>query len=328
MTRTVVFDETGGPEVLRIVDLELAAPGPEEVLVRVEAIGLNRAEALLRGGGYYYPAELPGSRLGYEAAGSVEAVGSAVTGFAVGDRVLRAAGGHMSTEGVYAERIVVPAATLLRLPAGTDAVTGAALWLAYSTAYGALVEQGNLRPGDTVLITAASSSVGVAAIQIANHLGAIPIAVTRTAAKREQLLKLGAAGVVVTEEEDLLERVRAVTGGRGAEIVFDSVAGPGLATVAQAVAPGGLLIVYGWLDQQPAPLPMNWGLRIIGYANLQTTGDPAVRRRVEHFLAAGLRAGTIAPVVDRVFDFEDIVEAHRYLESNAQVGKVLVTVRH
>ncbi|WP_327067265.1 zinc-dependent alcohol dehydrogenase family protein [Kitasatospora sp. NBC_01250] len=328
MAKAVVFDEIGGPEVLKIVEVELGEPGPDEVLVRVEALGLNRAEAMFRGGTYFYQPELPGSRLGYEATGVVEAVGAAVTGFAVGDLVSTAALGNLSTHGVYGDRVLVPETNLIHRPGEVDAVTGAAVWLSYTTAYGALVDKGGMRPGDTVLITAASSSVGVAAIQIARHLGAIPVAATRTAAKREQLLKLGAAHVIVTDEEDLLGRVGEITGGRGAELVFDPVAGPGLATIAQAVAPGGLLIVYGWLDSRPTPLPLNWGLRVLGYSNLDITGDPAARRRAWHFVDAGLRAGTLAPVVDRVFDLSEIVEAHRHLEANGQVGKVVVTVSH
>ncbi|MGF1427406.1 zinc-dependent alcohol dehydrogenase family protein [Kitasatospora sp. LaBMicrA B282] len=324
----VVFDEVGGPEVLRLVDVELGEPGADQVLVRVEAIGLNRAEALFRAGTYFYQPELPGSRLGYEATGVVEAVGAEVTGFAAGDRVSTAALGHLSTHGVYGDRVLVPAANLIRRPGDADPVTGVAVWLSYSTAYGALVEKGGLRPGDTVLITAASSSVGVAAIQVARHLGAIPVAVTRTAAKREQLLAAGAAHVITLDEEDLLERVAELTEGRGAELVFDPVAGPGLATVAQAVANGGLLIVYGWLDPRPAPLPMNWGLRVLGYNNMEITGEPAARRRAWHFIDAGLRAGTLAPVVDRTFDLTEIAAAHRHLEANGQVGKVVVTVAH
>ena len=128
MARTVVFDEIGGPEVLRIVEVELGEPAPDQVLVRVEALGLNRAEALFRAGTYYYQPTLPGSRLGYEAAGVVEAVGSAVTGFAVGDRVTSTVGGGMSTDGVYGDRILVPAAALDKRPDGVDAVTGAAAW--------------------------------------------------------------------------------------------------------------------------------------------------------------------------------------------------------
>lgn len=284
MAKAVVFDETGGPEVLKIVDVELGEPGPEQVLVRVEALGLNRAEALFRAGTYFYQPELPASRLGYEATGVVEAVGEQVTEFAVGDLVSTAAQGHLSTHGAYGDRVLAPVTNLIRRPGETDAVTGAAVWLSYSTVYGALVEKGGMRPGDTVLITAASSSVGVAAIQVARHLGAIPVAVTRTAKKREQLLKLGAAHVIVLDEEDLLARVGEITGGRGAELVFDPVVSPGLATVAQAVAPGGLLIVYGWLDQRPTPLPMNWSLRILGYSNLDVIEDLAVRRRAWHFI--------------------------------------------
>ncbi|WP_326783566.1 zinc-dependent alcohol dehydrogenase family protein [Streptomyces sp. NBC_00151] len=328
MAKQVVFDEIGGPEVLRIEQVELGEPGPGEVLLRVDALGLNRAEALFRSGGYYYQPNLPGSRLGYEAAGEVVALGAGVTDFAVGDQVLTTITSEMSANGTYGDALRLPAGDLIHRPGGTDPVTGAALWLSYSTAYGALVEKGELRPGDTVLITAASSSVGVAAIQTARHLGAIPIAVTRSAAKRERLEQLGAAHVIALDEGDLLKQVAEITDGRGAQIVFDAVSGPGLADIAQAVAPGGLLIVYGWLDPRPAPLPLNWTLRILGYGNLQVTGDPAVRRRVWHFLDAGLRAGTVAPVIDRTFDLEEIAEAHRHLESNSQIGKIVVTVDH
>ncbi|MCC9312286.1 zinc-dependent alcohol dehydrogenase family protein [Kitasatospora sp. RB6PN24] len=326
MAKVVLFDELGGPEVLRIAEVELGEPGPDEVVVRTEAIGLNRAEALFRAGTYYYQPTLPASRLGYEAAGVVVAVGSAVTDFAVGDPVVSTVGGHMSTDGVYGDHFLLPAASLDPRPDGVDAVTAAAAWLSYGTAYGALVERGGMRPGDHVVITAASSSVGVAAIQIANHFGAIPIAVTRTADKRDQLLKLGAAQVIVSGEEPVAERVRELTGGAGAEFVFDPVAGPGLQELALAVAPGGLLVVYGWLDPRPAPLPMNWGLRMLGFAFGELVRTPEIRRRILHFLGAGLRAGTLAPVIDRTFDLSEIADAHRHLEANGQVGKVVVTV--
>ncbi|WP_323809090.1 zinc-dependent alcohol dehydrogenase family protein [Kitasatospora acidiphila] len=227
MAKMVLFDEPGGPEVLRIADVELGEPGPDQVLVRTEAIGLNRAEALFRAGAYYYQPTLPASRLGYEAAGMVVAVGSAVTGFAVGDPVVSTVGGHMSTDGVYGDHFLLPAASLDRRPDGVDSVTAAASWLSYGTAYGALVERGGLRPGDHVVITAASSSVGVAAIQIANHFGAIPIAVTRTAGKRDQLLKLGAAQVIVSDEEPVVERVRELTGGRVPSSSSTRSPGPG-----------------------------------------------------------------------------------------------------
>jgi NADPH:quinone reductase-like Zn-dependent oxidoreductase len=328
--RTVLFDELGGPDVLRIQEVPLAPPGPGQVRVRVEAIGLNRAEALFRSGGYYYQPTLPASRLGFEAAGTVTDVAPGVEEFAPGDPVsVVDDGGDMSAHGVYAAHLNVPVRGLLPRPAGMEAVTGAAVWTTYLTAYGALVEVGRLSPGDSVLITAASSGVGLAAIQVARHVGATPLAVTRSPAKAARLAEGGAAHVLTPDRDgDLADQVRAVTGGRGADIVFDAVAGPGLADIAQMVATDGMLIVYGWLDARPAPLPMNWPLTIHGFAVDQITDDPARMDRARAFVEAGLRAGTLTPVIDRTFDLTQIVTAHRYLESNAQVGKVVVTVDH
>ncbi|MFB9469571.1 zinc-dependent alcohol dehydrogenase family protein [Nonomuraea salmonea] len=322
----MLFHELGGPDVLKIEDVRLDAPGPGEVRVRVEAIGLNRAEALFRAGTYYYQPALPGSRLGFEAAGTVEEVGPEVAGFAPGDAVSILSDQEMSRHGVYADRVNVPAGCLL--PSRVDPVTGAALWTTYLTAYGALVEAGRINPGDSVVITAASSGVGLAAIQIANHLGAVPIAVTRTAAKSARLLQAGAAHVIAADEDDLAGRVAAVTGGQGARVVFDAVAGPGLSELAETVAADGLLIVYGWLDPRPAPLPMNWPITVHGYHVGLVTADPGRMKRARALIEAGLRAGTLKPVIDRTFDLADIVEAHRHLESNTQIGKIVVTVRH
>ncbi|GAB7182009.1 zinc-dependent alcohol dehydrogenase family protein [Kitasatospora sp. Ki12] len=326
----VLFDEIGGPEVLRLEKVTLTDPGPGEALVRIDAIGLNRAEALFRSGGYWYDATLPGSRLGGEAAGEVLAVGPGVTEVAPGDAVsVLAVGTGMSGSGVYGDHAVVPATTLLPRPADLDAVTGAAVWLSYLTAYGALVEAGRIAPGDRVVVTAASSSVGVAAIQIVAALGGVAVAVTRAAAKEDQLRAAGAAHVVVADgAADTVAKVRAVTGDEGARIVLDCVAGPGLTDLATLVAPGGTLIVYGWLDPRPTPLPMVWPLDVRGYAVAGLVADPAALRRGRAFVHAGLRNGTLKPLIDRVFDLTEIVEAHRHMESNGQVGKIVVTVRH
>ncbi|MFJ8624318.1 zinc-dependent alcohol dehydrogenase family protein [Kitasatospora sp. NPDC093550] len=326
----VLFDEIGGPEVLRLEEVTLADPGPGEALVRIDAIGLNRAEALFRSGGYWYDATLPGSRLGGEAAGEVIAVGPGVTDVAPGDAVcVLAVGTGMSGSGVYGDHAVVPATTLLPRPADLDAVTGAAVWLSYLTAYGALVETGRMVPGDVVVITAASSSVGVAAVQIVAALGGVPVAVTRSAAKEAQLREAGAAHVVVADGgPDVVAKVEAVTGEAGARIVLDPVGGPGLADLAGLVAPGGTLIVYGWLDSRPTPLPMRWPLNVCGYAVAGLVGDPEALRRGRSFVHAGLRNGTLRPLIDRTFDLTEIVDAHRHMESNGQVGKIVVTVRH
>ncbi|MCX5410964.1 zinc-dependent alcohol dehydrogenase family protein [Streptomyces sp. NBC_00059] len=326
MPRVVVFDRTGAPDVLRIAEEPVVEPAEGEVRIRIEAVGVNRLDQMMRAGSYPGPVRLPHARLGCEGTGVVDAVGPGVEGLAAGDAVLVTAVPAMDLNGTYAEYTTVPAATVIARPDGLDATGAAALWVAYSTAYGALVEKAGVRPGDHVLITAASSSVGLAAIQVARQIGAVPLAVTRHAAKKEGLLAAGAAAVVVTDDEDVAEAARRHSGGAGADIILDSVMGPGLPDLAKAARPGGTLVTAGWLDPRPATFPMTWPLTILGYASFEHTLDPTVVRRIAAFLDAGLRTGALRPTVDRVFGLDEIVEAHRYLERGQQVGKIVVTV--
>ncbi|MFI9550352.1 zinc-dependent alcohol dehydrogenase family protein [Nonomuraea endophytica] len=328
MTRTVRFHEIGGPEVMLLEDVDPGEPGPGEVLLRVEAIGINRAEALFRGGHYIEPVkELP-ARLGAEAAGVIEAVGPQVAGFAAGQAVSVVPAFSANDYGVYAERAVVPAAALVHRPTDVDAISGAAVWMPYVTAYGALVEVGGLRAGDTVVINAASSGVGLAAIHTALRVGAVPVAVTRTGGKRQRLIEEGAAEVIVSEQ-DVSERVLELTAGRGAEYVFDAVAGPGVTDLARAVAPGGTHFLYGALSGLPTPYPgFDLGMPALNlrtYTMMETTRDPRRLGRAVAFVSAGLRAGAFRPVVDRVFPLEEIVAAHRHMESATRFGKIVVT---
>ncbi|MFE9424029.1 zinc-dependent alcohol dehydrogenase family protein [Kitasatospora sp. NPDC006697] len=327
--RVVRFHELGGPEVLRLEEAEPGLPGSGEVRVRIAVIGLNRAEANFRLGRYIEQAkELPSS-LGYEAAGVVEELGDGVTGFAVGDRVSILPTFSMNDYTVYAEQAVVPAAALVKLDEEVDFETGAAVWMAYLTAYGALVDIAGLGKGDTVLIPAASSSVGLAAIQIANQLGAVPIATTRTAAKKAALEQAGAAAVVATDEQDLVTEVLRLTDGKGATVVFDPVAGPGINELALLTARGGTLFVYGSLSGQPTPFPraaVGRGIALRGYVVFEITAHPVRHAKGVEFVLAGLRDGWLKPAVDRTFPLERIVEAHAHLDANRHVGKVLVTV--
>ncbi|MER7518831.1 zinc-dependent alcohol dehydrogenase family protein [Streptomyces sp. NPDC126499] len=326
-TTAVLFHELGGPEVLSVEEIALPAPGPGELRMRVEAIGLNRAEALFRSGAYYYPATLPGSRLGYEAAGVVEEVGEGVTAYAPGDPVMAAANFDFGVHGVYAERVVLREEYVVPRPAGVDAVAGAAAWLAYSTAYGGMVEAGGLRPGGHVVITGASSGVGTAAIQTALRIGAVPIAATRERAKRDRLLELGAPHVVVTDEEDLVAAVRRITADRGADVVFDAVGGPGFARLGGALRPEGTAVLYGWLDRRPAEVPMQWPLTVRGYANGAVVRTAEGRARMAGFIGSGLRDGSLAPVVAETFEgLGSMADAHRLMESNAHTGKIVVRV--
>ncbi|MFI9613388.1 zinc-dependent alcohol dehydrogenase family protein [Streptomyces sp. NPDC052023] len=330
MTRLVQFDRLGGPDVLTLRDVEVGAPEAGEVRIRVDAIGLNRAEIMYREGTYFDTPRFP-STLGYEAAGVIEAVGGGVDGFSEGDLVAVVPAFRQSEYGTYGDHVIVPAAAVVHRPAAVGPVQAAAVWMAYITAYGALAESGQVRPGDHVLITAASSSVGLAAIRIARHLGAVPIATTRGTGKKQRLLDAGAAHVVVTDEEDLPARVKEITGGEGVRLAFDPIAGPGVEPVAQGIAPGGSLVVYGALDPRPTPLPHARSypaLTTRTYTLLEITSDPERLRRAVAFVNAGLVSGSFDPVVDRTFDLADIAEAHRYMEANGQVGKIVVTVTH
>jgi NADPH:quinone reductase-like Zn-dependent oxidoreductase len=200
----------------------------------------------------------------------------------------------------------------------------------YLTAYGALIHFGHLTKGDFVIITAASSSVGIAAIEMAKAEGAISIATTRTSAKKAELLALGADHVIATQEEDLVARVNEITDGNGARIVFDPVAGKGIETLAQATAKGGIIFEYGALAPEPTPYPlraaMTRRLTIMGYTLFDVVADPAVFPIAKKYVFDHLANGTFKPRIDKTFPLVNIVEAHRYMESNAQIGKIVVTV--
>ncbi|MGQ0633106.1 MAG: zinc-dependent alcohol dehydrogenase family protein [Planctomycetaceae bacterium] len=329
MPRVVRFHRIGGPEVLQIDTLEVPAPGPGEVRIAVKALGLNRAEAMFRSGKYLEQPSLP-SRLGYEAAGIVDSVGADVTALKAGDAASTVPAFSQNRYGVYGDVALVPAAAVAKHPPALSWVEAAAIWMQYLTAYGALVDIAKLTAGDTVLIPAASSSVGIASLQIARLVGATPIALTRKNDKRDALVKLGAAHVIATETEDLVAEVKRLTGGKGARVVFDPVGGPTVARLAAAMAPRGILFQYGALSPEPTPLPLmellGKGLTIRGYTLFEITSDPARRERAKKFVFDGLAAGQLKPVIAKTFPLAEIVEAHRYLESNQQVGKIVVTV--
>jgi NADPH:quinone reductase-like Zn-dependent oxidoreductase len=329
MPKIIRFHATGDADVLRVENLPLTEPGNGEVRLKVEALGLNRAEIMYRRGQYLEVPELP-SRLGYEAAGTIDAVGPGVSDLHVGDRVSTIPSFSMGKYGVYGESATIPAYAAAPYPDSLTAVEGAAIWMQYLTAFGALVEYGQIDAQDTVLITAASSSVGLAAIQITRAAGALAIATTRGADKKQFLLDAGADHVIVTDEEDLAERVMAVTSSTGASVVFDPVAGPMLEMLAAAAAPGATIFEYGALAPAPTPFPLfaalAKGLTIRGYTLFEVVKDAEKLARGKRYIRDALQSGTLKPVIDRIFSLDAIVEAHRYMESNRQKGKIVVTV--
>ena len=238
MARIVRFYQTGGPEVLKIEQVDLPRPGPGEVRIAVKALGLNRAESAFRSGRYFERPWVP-ARLGYEAAGTVDALGEGVQGLEIGDAVSTIPSFSQNQYGVYGDTAIVPANAVAKHPASLSWTEAAAIWMQYATAYGALVEIAHLHSGDVLLIPAASSSVGIAAIQIARLIGATPVALTRGSSKRKALLDAGAAHVIATEEQDLVAEVKKRTADKGARVVFDPVGGPTIAKLAAAMAEHG-----------------------------------------------------------------------------------------
>lgn len=329
MSRVVRFHRTGDAQVLQIDEVDVSAPKAGEVQIRVKALGINRAEIMYRTGQYVIEPRFP-AILGYEAAGLVEALGPDVAGFNIGDAVSVVPAFSFADYGMYGELVNVPVHALVKHPENLSFEEAAASWMMFVTAYGALIDIGNLQAGETVLIRAASSSVGLAAIQIANMVGAVPVALTRTSHKRQALLDAGAAHVIATEEQDLINEVMSITDGKGARMAFDPVGGAYAGQIFKVLGMQGIFFQYGALDAQDIPVPvmdvLGKHLTLRGYELFEITGNSDKLEQAKSFVNAGLASGKLHPVIDRTFAFEEIAEAHRHMEANAQVGKIVVTL--
>jgi NADPH:quinone reductase-like Zn-dependent oxidoreductase len=331
MAKTVKFYEFGTPEVLKIEEEALRIPQAGEVRIKVQALGLNRAEVMYRTNVYTEQAQFP-SRIGYEAAGVIDAVGEGVTDLQIGDRVSTIPGFSLNQYGVAGDTAIVPALHVAKYPEQFSPEEATAIWMQYLTAYGCLIEFGKLKSGDTVAITAASSSVGIAAIQMVNDVGGASIAITRKADKREALIAAGANHVIVTDNEDMTERVNEITNGKGAEIVFDPVSGPYLEKLANIVAPEGLIVEYGWLATgapiYPVVPALVKGFRVQGFhLSFHVVAHPERLKAGIHYINQRLASGAFRPLIaKKQFTLNQIVDAYRYMESNEQMGKIVVTV--
>jgi NADPH:quinone reductase-like Zn-dependent oxidoreductase len=329
MSRIVEFTAYGAPEVLTFRDIPDPAPAAGEIRMRVKAIGLNRAESMWRHGVYIEPVNLP-ARLGYEAAGTIDALGEGVTGFALADKIGVIPSFSMNQYGTYGDLILVPASAIVKQPGTLSFTEAASIWMMFVTAYGALIDDAKIGPGDFVIIPAASSSVGLAAVQIANYAGAASIALTRTSAKSAQLSAAGATHVVATQECDLVQEVMRITNGKGARIVFDPVGGTDFPKLIEALSFQGIAYIYGALAEDVTPLPLLTMIAkmptIKGHNIWVTSGNPAKLQPAIDYIRRGFDEGKLKPVIDRIFAFDDIVAAHRYLETNGQFGKIVVTL--
>lgn len=327
--RKVVFHEPGAPDVLRIAERPVEKPISGEVLLQVEAIGINRAEIAFRQGRYLEVPQTYPSGLGFEAAGVIVELGPDIEGFACGERVATLPVFSMQKYNVYGDFVIVPAEALVRYPASLSATEAASVWMSGLTAYGGLLYLAGLRSEHFVLITAASSSVGLAAIQVANWVGARVIATTRSTTKSQRLLAAGAGHVIVTGSENLVTRVQEITSGAGVDVCFDAVGGAMLSKLVTAARFGAQIVLYGTLSTELTVFPLRAALQkfisVHAYRNQAMVRFSEERRKAERFIYDRLSEGTLRAIIDRVFSIQEVSEAHRYAESNEQFGKIVLT---
>ena len=287
MAKVVQFHEKGGLKVLKLEEVTLLPVAENDVRFRVHAIGLNRAESMYRKGAYLQDYTWP-SRVGYEASAVVEAIGKNVTGFAPGDAVSVAPGSiRMASYGTYGEVADMPANRLTRNPDWLLHTDAAAAWIQYVTAYVGIVEIANLKAVETVMINAPSSSVGIAAIQIAKMVGAKPVAITTSPKKSTVLLGLGAVAVFSPTDAELPKKIDELSGGSGARVILDAVGGPGAALLQSAASVGAVHVIYGSLSDQNTEMSALTlyakRMTVRGFQLFEATDDPSRGSKVRGF---------------------------------------------
>lgn len=331
MRQTVEISDVGEADVLKFVERpDCPPPAAGEVLVDLRAVGVNRSDVAFRSGHYLVQPDPP-CGLGVEGSGVVPTVGEGVDRFAVGQRVcILPAFPQGGVYATYATTGLFPAAGLIEAPDELDDRHAAALWVSTLTAWGALVKLARLGPGDFALISAASSSVGLAAIQIARAVGAVPIAATRSPAKVVALEAAGASHVVVGDHSTIAEKTRDITGPAGLRLAFDPIAGRFAGALVPCMAEEGTIFIYGGLSDEPTLFdrrPMiARGISLTGYmlGQVLRRSDRLVRGRA--FILDHLKQGTVTSRVNRIFPLAAAADAHRYMESNAQMGKIVLTI--
>ena len=324
--RAITFATPGGPEVLRLTTVADPVPTPEQVLVRVRATALNRADTMQRTGNYPPPAG-ESDILGLELAGEVEAVGAAVKGIAPGDRVFGLVG-----SGGYAEKAVIDARMAIPMPAGWSFAQAAAVPEVFFTAQETLFTLGGLKEGETVLIHAAASGVGTAGMQMARETGARILVTAGSTEKMQRCIELGATAGCNYKERDFADWVKEVTKSQGVDLIEDFIGAAYWDQNLRCLKTGGRLVLVGLMGG--AKVEANLGLLMT--KRLQVFGSVLRSRPLADKIAIAQRfrvhwlpllaAGRIKPIIDRVFPLAQASDAHRYMEENRNVGKIILEV--
>ncbi|MGU3542635.1 NAD(P)H-quinone oxidoreductase [Methylobacterium sp. A52T] len=325
--RAVIADGQGGPEVLRIVERPRPEPGQGQVLVRVEAAGINRPDVMQREGRYPPP---PGASdvLGLELAGIVEALGPGAGRFRTGDRVMA-----LVHSGAYAEWAVVDEAVALPVPEGLPAVEAGAIPETYFTVWSNVFERARLQAGESLLIHGGSSGIGTTAILLAKARGARVIVTAGSPEKCAACLALGADTAIEYRREDFVAAAKAATGGSGPDVILDMVGGPYIARNLDAVAVDGRIAQIAFqqgsrvaeIDFQPLLMK-----RVTLTGSTLRARPVALKARLAEALAEHvlplLAAGRARPPIDSVFPFERVAEAHARMDAGQHIGKIVLSM--
>lgn len=337
MSRIIRFHQFGEADVLKIEERSNPTPSAGEVLIDVEAVGVSWYDVLWRQNLGHTAAQLPAG-LGHELAGTVLAVGAGVDDLSVGDRVASFPAHNANRYPAYAEQVVLPRSSLTRYPDNLTPQQASVHYVPSLVGWLGFVELANLQPGETVLVTAASRCWGPYIVQMGKALGAHVIAATAYAEDSDFLKQLGADQIILTEEQDLVSRVVKLTDGRGVNVVMDALGGPQMCLLGDALAPRGRLILFDLQGGNETPFPacaafqknIQFFVHCIGnFTGKEELGIPQDKAAMAKALQGinQLTAdGVLLPLVDKVFAFDEVVAAHRYMETCPSRGRVLLQV--
>lgn len=337
MSRTIRFHQFGPAEVLKIEEHPAALPGPGEVQVRVQAIGISWYDVLWRQNLASSQARLPAG-IGHEMAGVVTALGDGVSDLKVGDKVASFPAADPNQHPVYGEVIVLPRTSLTRYPDVLTPVEASVHYTPLLVAYFAYVDLARIKPGQTALVTDASHCAGPSFVQLGKALGVKVIAATKTEDAREYLLSLGADKVVVTEEQDLLMAINKYTDGRGVDVVLDGLGGPQMSIMGDVLAPRGSLVLYGLQGGNQTPFPACAAFQkniqffvhclgnFTGKPELGIAQDDVALQRALRDINQLTADRVLEPHKTRLFPFSEVVQAHRYMDGCPIGGRAVLEI--